>query len=374
MASERKANLLRFGAALAIGIAVLTCSGAGTVTDPDPDAPTRSWRMGFSAIPPRVDTAAVLQVLGMWTPRADAAIMHVDVPWAALLSGISASDEVRGNELNLANYYRARDLQLFVTIDVTNGLDRAAESPALVQLGRSITEPEVQQAYRDYVKAMASILRPAYIGLAAETNLIRVAAPRALYEALVAMVNAAANDLTAMASASAPYVSVQVETAWGATGQGTAFVGVEQDFRDFPFMKALGLSSYPYFPWSRPEDLPPDYYSRVRGNRDIPVMVVEGGWTSGSVGNVNSSPELQARYLRRQAALLDSAHAVALFQLTFTDLDVSSFNVPPGSILPLFAQLGMVDVQLRPKPALAVWDSLFHVRRSERRSPRLSGR
>jgi hypothetical protein len=48
-----------------------------------------------------------------------------------------------------------------------------------------------------------------------------------------------------------------------------------------------------------------------------------------------------------------------VFQLTFTDLDVTSIPQPPGSILPLFAALGMVDTQLRPKPALAVWDSLY---------------
>jgi hypothetical protein len=63
--------------------------------------------------------------------------------------------------------------------------------------------------------------------------------------------------------------------------------------------------------------------------------------------------------------MLDSAKARAVFQLTFTDLDIPSLNLPPESILPLFASLGMVDTNLRPKPALAVWDSLFGVRRSQ---------
>ena len=35
-----------------------------------------------------------------------------------------------------------------------------------------------------------------------------------------------------------------------------------------------------------------------------------------------------------------------------------SLTVPAGSILPLFAQLGLVDIAYRPKPALAVWDSV----------------
>jgi len=46
-----------------------------------------------------------------------------------------------------------------------------------------------------------------------------------------------------------------------------------------------------------------------------------------------------------------------VFQLTYADLHPSIF--PPGSILPLFATLGLVDTALAPKPALAVWDGAF---------------
>jgi hypothetical protein len=67
---------------------------------------------------------------------------------------------------------------------------------------------------------------------------------------------------------------------------------------------------------------------------------------------------MQARYIRRQMQLAGSAKLIGVFQITFTDLDVSTFNLPPGSILPLFAQLGLVDANYRAKPALAVWDSV----------------
>lgn len=48
----------------------------------------------------------------------------------------------------------------------------------------------VQRLYREYVSAVDSILRPDYMSLAAETNLIRVAAAP-VYDAVVTMVNAA---------------------------------------------------------------------------------------------------------------------------------------------------------------------------------------
>jgi hypothetical protein len=43
-------------------------------------------------------------------------------------------------------------------------------------------------------------------------------------------------------------------------------------------------------------------------------MVLEGGWTSANVAGVNSTPDKQARYLRRQAALLDGIGARAWLQ------------------------------------------------------------
>jgi len=48
-----------------------------------------------------------------------------------------------------------------------------------------------------------------------------------------------------------------------------------------------------------------------------------------------------------------------VFQLTFTDLDLTASPPPPGSILPLFAALGLVDVNLNPKLALSAWDATF---------------
>lgn len=357
-------GVFRSGLAVLLG-ALLACDGDGNEpVGPDPAAPTRTYRMGFSAIPPRPDEQLLLANLAMWSARADAAIMHISPPWAALLSGTSATAAVTANELPLANYYRAKNLQVVVMVDAADGLNRAAEAPELVQLGRSISEPAVQQVYRQFVLAIASLVKPDYLGLAAETNLIRLVAPASLYAALVQMVNAAANDLQLAGASAKRYISVQVDAAWGRPAPNPVYQGVERDFADFPFVQALGLSSYPYFVFADPDEIPLDYYSRLPNGRALPVMVVEGGWTSGSAGDVASSPDEQARYIRRQARMLDSARAAGVFQLTFTDLDVPSLNLPPGSILPLFASIGLVDTELRPKAALTVWDSLFAQRRT----------
>jgi hypothetical protein len=318
--------------------------------------------MGFSALPPRLDSttaAYVLTAINNWIPHADAAIMHVSPPWAAMLGGYSPADAVDTVQVPLANYYRARGLDIVFTVDATDGLNRAAEAPELVAAGRSITDTMVQRLYREWVYAVALKIQPAYLGLAAETNLIRALAPDSVYQALVTMANAVATQINSASLPSQLFVSVQVEVAWGRpTGP---YQGIAQDLSDFPFVEALGLSSYPYLGgFADPEAIPLDYYSRIPQGTTLPVLVVEGGWPSISVAGVTSSLDEEARYIGQQERLLDSAKAKGVFQLTFYDFDLSANPPPPGSALLLFTHLGLADSAMRAKPALAVWDSVLH--------------
>ena len=335
---------------------VVACGDGG-----GPGNPTRTFLMGFSPIPPKPELDLLLAGVDSFRRRSDAAILHQSVPWAALLAGIPADSAVRSNELGLANLFRAYGLRVVIMVDPTDGLARDREAPELIAAGRSVTEPAIQALYRAYVRSVATLVQPDYLGLVAETNLIRVAAPDSVYDALVAMANAAAAELGTVGVTSALYVSVQVEVAWGGLGGGT-YQGIATDLADFPFIEALGLSSYPYLGgFTQPESLPLDYYARLATESSLPVLVVEGGWPSTSVGGVTSTPAMQARFIGRQMELLGAASAAAVFQLTYADLHPSIF--PPGSILPLFATLGLVDTALAPKPSLAVWDSVFAWRR-----------
>jgi len=324
---------------------------------------TRSYLMGFSVIPPKPDIKVAVRSMEIWSKRADAAIMHMDVPWALLLAGIAPEEALKRDGIDLERYYRSKNLKLVITIDVTNGLARESEAAALVTAKRSITEPGIQRLYRSFVLAVVEKLRPDYLGLAAETNLVRAIAPRPVYDAVVRMTRDAAAEIRASRyGRTLPlYISVQVETAWGRLGRQGSYIGIDTDRRDFPFINVLGLSSYPYLGgFSEPERIPVEYYSRVNAKQPLPVLVVEGGWPSASVrGAFTSSPVLQARYLSRHSELLEHAKAVAVFQLPFADLDLASFPKPMPAILPLFATLGLVDSNLRAKPALAAWDSIF---------------
>ena len=340
---------------------LLTAAGvvAGCSDGSGAGLPPRTYLMGFSILPPRFDSTTdyVITAIDNWVPHADAAIMHVSPPWAALLGGVVPDSAVRIVELPLAQYYRSKGLDIVFTVDATDGLNRAAEAPELVAAGRSIADTMVQRLYREWTYAVAWRIQPAYLGLAAETNLIRALAPDSVYQAIVAMTNAAATQINAASLPSQLFVSIQVEVAWGRPS-GT-YQGIAQDLTDFPFVDAVGLSSYPYLGgFADPEALPLDYYSRIVQGTTLPVLVVEGGWPSISVGGIMSSRAEQSRYIGRQAQLVDSAKARGLFQLSFYDFDLSAIPAPPPT-LSVFAHLGLADSAMNAKPALASWDSTF---------------
>lgn len=317
----------------------------------------RSWQMGFGVNPPRPTVRDVIRGIDSWSKRAELAAIHEELPWRDLLAGMSPEAILDRDKVQLIAYLRSKGLKIFFMADPTDGLDRAQEAPQLRAAGRSLAEPAVQKLYRSYVLAVVRKLQPDYLGLAAETNLIRLLAPSTVYAAVVRAANDVSADLRVAGSKVPLIASIQVEAAWGVLGAKGPYVGVEQDFADFGFMQILGLSSYPYFAYVSPEDIPNDYYRRILQGHTLPAMVLEGGWTSARIGAVRSSPKLQARYVARHTELLDSIQALAVLQLVYADIDISKFPQPLPANLPLFVRIGLATSGFRSKPALGVWDA-----------------
>jgi len=319
--------------------------------------------MGFQNSAPRFDNLELfLQSLAIWTTRADAAIVSTEVPWEKLLGGEKPEDYVVNNYKSLVDYYRSKNFQLWVYIDPQNGLDRASDALELVEAGKSIAQTEMQEIYRRFVVVMDSVLKPEHLGLALETNLIRTASTPAIYNGVKLAANDAAEELVLRNTKAKLSVSVQVDHAWGRL-IGGVYKGVEEDFADFPFIEEVGLSSYPYFGYDHPDEIPLDYYSRLVEGKEIPVFVTEGGWTSQPLvtpdRNFFSSDLIQKEYIKSHHKLLDKVKAIGWFQLTFTDINL--YNLPPDvpEIIAYFAYLGLVDASLFDKPAIEAWDENF---------------
>ena len=166
-------------ALLVLAVVVLTgipaCGGSGSTSSSPPVEATRTWALGFSPLPPRLTTQSVLQGIDLWSRRAEIAAIHEELPWTDLLGGMTPDAILDRDKVQLVAYMRGKGLRLYFMADLTDGLSRGEEAPQLRALGRSLSEPAVQQVYRDYVLAVQKKLKPEFIGLAAETNLIRAA-------------------------------------------------------------------------------------------------------------------------------------------------------------------------------------------------------
>lgn len=325
----------------------------------------RTYKMGLQNSAPRFDDFDLfIQSLLMWSERADAAMITTEVPWQELLAGHNPVTYVENTYKALVDYYRSKGFELWVYIDPQNGLDRTSDAQELVAAGRSIAEPEIQALYKRFVVVMDSVLNPEHLGLALETNLIRDAAPAAIYNGVKQAAMDAAMQINSVAPDVKLSISVQVDHAWGKLNRGT-YQGVAQDFTDFAFIEELGLSSYPYFGWDSPNDLPSNYYSKLVEGKNIPVFVAEGGWTSASINippfSITSSPEEQRDYITRHHILLNTVDAIGYFQLVFTDLDLEALPPEVHDNIRFFAFIGLVDKELEPKPALGAWDKLFQL-------------
>jgi hypothetical protein len=176
---------------------------------------TRTFRMGFANSAPRLDYNLYMQSLQSWTARADAAIISGELPWDSLLAGQSAQQYILQNYLPLANYFRSKNLRLWIYLDPENGLNRSSDANALIALGKSIADSDIQTIYTQFAWAMDSMLKPAHLGLAMETNLIRASAPASVYNGVRLASNNAASYVRAHDNSVSLGISIQAETAWG---------------------------------------------------------------------------------------------------------------------------------------------------------------
>lgn len=345
-------------------IVIIVVLGVAGCSSAD-EKPVRSYRMGMQSSGPRYgDFDLAFQSLMIWTERADAAMITTEVPWEELINGTDPVDYVVDNYIGLVDFYRDKNFKLWIYIDPQNGLDRTSDALELQTANKSIADADMQVLYRRFAFVMDSILHPEHLGLALETNLIRDAASAAIYNGVKKAANDAAAEIRAYDADVKLSISVQVDHAWGKLVGGN-YQGVAQDFTDFPFIEELGLSSYPYFGFDTPDEIPVNYYERIIEGKNIPVFVSEGGWNSASVTTPEisfvSSPELQAAYINHHAKLLNRVQAIALFQLLFTDIDLESLPPDTPDNIDYFSFLGLVDEQLEPKAALSAWDKLFEI-------------
>lgn len=313
--------------------------------------------MGFAPSLPRPDIGLFVEVVDSMSRVSDVTIIQQPVPWPELLAG-APFDSLVEDRGGVADFLRLHGLEIVFLVDPLDGLDRRREDPGLLDAGRSILEPEIREIHEDWVRAIAARVEPEWFGLASEINTLAARGDPALYAEIRDLVNTLAPQVRARAPGTRVFVSFQADEANGVLG-GAPFdhFGLIDDYD----IDALGLSSYPVFVFDTPADIPDDYFQPFRDATPLPLIFVEGGWSSAATPLTDGTPAEQTAWVGRTAGLLEAVDARLFISLTFTDLDIPALGLPPDRAegLSNFAHMGILDTELRRKPAYAAWLETF---------------
>lgn len=350
-------------ASLLFLVAMAACGGDST--EPEigpPDPPTlgepRSFLMGWSPIAPRPETPLLLELIDSIAAVSEVMLVQQGVPWEPLLAG-APMDSLVEDVAQLTDFIEAKGMQVIFLVDPLDGLDRTKEDPALVDAGRSIVEPEIRALHEEWVRQIAARVRPAWFGLASEINTLAALGDPTLYAEVLDLINTLSPQVRQISPTSQVFVSFQADQANGVLGS-TGGIDHFALIADFD-IDALGLSSYPVFAFDDPSDVPADYFAVFDQATTLPLLMVEGGWSSENVPWSPGTPDQQRRFFTVYEELLDGVNAAAWVMLTFTDIDFNNFGLPPDRALGLsnFGFMGILDVDLQRKPAYAEWERTF---------------
>ncbi|HVV85267.1 MAG TPA: hypothetical protein VHE35_19530 [Kofleriaceae bacterium] len=112
----------------------------------------------------------------------------------------------------------------------------------------------------------------------------------------------------------------------------------------------IGFTSYPYFEYETPADLPATYYREIADHTDLPILFTELGWVADPSQPYTGSEAEQAAFVDRFFELtagLDVRYAVWL-----AENDWPPAILGPGSA---FHEIGLRDATGAPRPADAAW-------------------
>lgn len=218
------------------------------------------------------------------------------------------------------------------------------------------TDPEEVALYQEAVVSLARDLRPPFLGLGNELNLLWEEDPEA-FDAIAAALPDIAAAIREASPGTQVFTTFQLEFLRG----GGAISGVAREPRwDLveqvqPALDIVAFTTYPWFDYQSPNAIPDDYYEAVAGRVDGPVAFSEIGWpgaplTGAPESVYGGSPEEQAGFVERLDELFDGVEPVWALWVFAHDSEVAG---------DLFDVLGLYKQNGEPRPALESWQRLI---------------
>ncbi len=314
----------------------------------------RSFRLGFSSLPARLDDEAHLAALDLAALHGDIVLIQRAPSWAEFLPGGGPSRELIDLTQREVRAIEERNLALFYAIDPYDTTDRGRLSALPEEYaGSGLAEPDLAGALIAEARFVAGAYRPAYLAFGVEVNMTADSAPDE-YAAYLAVYREAYDAVKEISPDTLIFATFQYERLLGVTPWEQAHPPRWTKLADFgERLDLAAITTVPSLIHEVAKDIPPDYYRELRRHTDLPIVFASAGFSSApGPGGVNSStPPEQRRYLER---LLADAEALrSPFVIWFASRD-PEFVSAVADLEPL-RSIGLQDAEGRPKEAWPVW-------------------
>ena len=343
-----------------VAAVVVGCRVEETV--PSPSAPptsetsaglARAYLMGFSSLPSELTESAYLATYDIAAEHGESLLLQRPPAWADFLPGATISDQLRSQTLAEKRAGDARGLELVYVLDpfapeTRSGLQGLPES----HTGRTLADGELRQALLADALFVARNVRPTYLVIGHEVNVVFEQDPEA-YTEFVSIYSETYDAVKAAVPETRVLTSFQYEELLGVIPWLPPHAPRWELLDDFEGrLDQFGITTYPSFAFAVARKVEPFYYAQISERTELPIAFISAGYASG-VGRegINAStPAEQRRFLQRLFQDADELGASLLIWLIARDLSYAT--APPEDLV---ATLGLQQADGAPKEAWPAW-------------------
>ncbi|MEW6036457.1 MAG: hypothetical protein AB1529_07640 [Candidatus Micrarchaeota archaeon] len=213
-------------------------------------------------------------------------------------------------------------------------------------------DEDTKRKYKEGAVAYAEKYKPEYLGLGIEVNMLYEKSPED-FDSFAQFYSEVYDAVKEKSPGTKVFTVFQLEKIKGLGGG--LFGGASDPSKSewglldrFPDSDLVAFTTYPGLVYKEPSELPPDYYSEIKGHTTKPVAFTEIGWHSSAVpegweSSDGEQAEFVATFFNRTADL-------------HPELAVWSFLYDQGTSEP-FDSMGLIRADGVARPAFDAWVS-----------------
>ena len=326
--------------------------------------------LGFTRWPSDLSLEGVQTADDFIKEHGNIAALHLErgIPWPEALAGTGYSKDV----VETLSYRPPAGHKLFVSINPLN-IDRAGLAPywgAKDNMAlpapwddQPFDAPDVITAYGNFAEHVVAQLRPDYLAIGVESNILLTKKPQA-WPAYVRLHQAVYARLKQRYPTLPVFFTVDVQHLQGYFDDADAAAQDKSVRALLDASDLFALSSYPFMAPKTPRPIPADYFAFAR-NYGKPIAVAETGYTTQDVNwlwvKLRGTPALQEQYysILLQSAVADNYAFVITYAGTDFDRMIAKLPWAVRGLAGIWQYTGLQTADKEPKPALKLWDSFL---------------